>query len=121
MRWPTELRGGWIIGRDDGRGLPSPGTGYFCAMTQGKTADRVRGQRGGPPWPGEAGCAVEDFRVRVLALAAELRPLRHALTDWARRTPLRPEQVDSLQLASDEAAANVVEHAYSAGRSGVLR
>src|SRR5690349_23150537 len=90
-------------------------------MTQGKTADRVRGQRAGPPWPREAGCAVEDFRVRVLALAAELRPLRHALTDWARRTPLRPEQVDSLQLASDEAAANVVEHAYSAGRSGVLR
>jgi serine/threonine-protein kinase RsbW len=82
-----------------------------------------------PGWPGECpdqpragndGCAVDDLRLRVPALAAQLRPLRRALTEWAHYTPLRPEQVEALRLACDEAAANVVEHAYSGNQTGTL-
>ena len=80
-------------------------------MTQGRTVQ---------PGPGDLGCAVGDLRVRVPALAVELRPLRQAVTEWAYRTPLRPEQVEAVRLASDEAAANVVEHAYPGDRTGTL-
>lgn len=54
------------------------------------------------------------------AVAVELPSLRQTLTRWAERTPLRSEQVEALRLASYEAAANVVEHAYLPDRAGRL-
>lgn len=54
------------------------------------------------------------------AVAAELGPVRRALTEWAASTPLRPDQVEAFRLATYEAAANVVEHAYRRDRNGVL-
>jgi serine/threonine-protein kinase RsbW len=90
-------------------------------MTEGKTAGRPWRRGAGEPQPGyDDGCAVDDLRVRVPALATELRPLRQALSEWARRTPLRPEQVENLRLVCDEAAANVVEHAYATNHTGLL-
>lgn len=65
--------------------------------------------------PGDASCDIADLRVQVPAAATELAPLRRAITEWAQRTPLHPEQIDAVRLASYEAAANVVEHAYSNG------
>jgi serine/threonine-protein kinase RsbW len=55
----------------------------------------------------------------VPAVAARLPGLRRRLTDWARQIGLGPERIDALRLASDEALANVVQHAYR-GRRGVL-
>lgn len=72
------------------------------------------------PQAGHAGCAVDDLQLRMPALVAQLRPLRQALTEWAHYTPLRSEQVEALRLACDEAAANVVEHAYSGNHTGTL-
>lgn len=55
----------------------------------------------------------------VPAVAGRLPGLRRHLTDWARQVGLGPERIDALRLASDEALANVVQHAYRGGR-GVL-
>jgi serine/threonine-protein kinase RsbW len=69
----------------------------------------------------DAGCDVADLHLAAVpAVATTLTAVRRALADWATGTPLRPEQVEAVCLASYEALANVVEHAYRPGRPGVL-
>lgn len=63
---------------------------------------------------------VADLRLRIPAVTTELTALRHAMTDWANKTPLDPDQVEAVRLASYEAAANVVEHAYQHRGAGPL-
>ncbi|NYH79662.1 anti-sigma regulatory factor (Ser/Thr protein kinase) [Actinopolyspora biskrensis] len=55
----------------------------------------------------------------VPAAPERLPPLRNALAEWAGTVGLDAEQVEVLMLASYEALANVVAHAYPDG-SGVL-
>jgi anti-sigma regulatory factor (Ser/Thr protein kinase) len=57
--------------------------------------------------------------VGVPAVAGRLPGLRRRITDWARQAGLGPERIDALRLASDEALANVVRHAYRGGRGVV--
>jgi len=72
----------------------------------------------GQPAPDEQRAA--NLRcVGVPAVAGRLPGLCHRITDWARQVGLGPERIDALRLASDEALANVVRHAYGRGR-GVL-
>jgi serine/threonine-protein kinase RsbW len=61
-----------------------------------------------------------DLHFRVPAAAARLTGLRHALTEWAEQCGLSPEDRDALTLASYEAMANSVEHAYVGQLQGVL-
>ncbi|HEX2133012.1 MAG TPA: ATP-binding protein [Actinophytocola sp.] len=61
-----------------------------------------------------------DLHFRVPAAAARLTGLRHALTEWAEHSGLSPEDRDALTLASYEAMANSVEHAYVGQLQGVL-
>ena len=63
---------------------------------------------------------VEELRFRVLAVAERLHQLRRALTEWATRVGLTAQTISDLVLAAYEAMANVVEHAYGAGTSGLL-
>lgn len=56
----------------------------------------------------------------IPAEAERLPALRHALSRWARGIGLAAEQVEALTLASYEALANTVTHAYSDGRTGTL-
>jgi serine/threonine-protein kinase RsbW len=66
----------------------------------------------------------EELRLPgIPAMAERLPRLRHALVSWAQRTGLSDEQVQDLELASGEALANVVVHAYRdalPGEPGVL-
>ncbi|HEX4724615.1 MAG TPA: ATP-binding protein [Pseudonocardiaceae bacterium] len=65
--------------------------------------------------------AVNDLDWATTPARAESLPgLRRVVADWARHTSLDATQVDDLVLSLDEAAANVVEHAYSRRRGGVL-
>jgi serine/threonine-protein kinase RsbW len=59
-------------------------------------------------------------RTRASARGDELTGLRHALTSWAHRQGLPSDIVRSIELASYEAMANVVEHAYG-DSAGELR
>jgi serine/threonine-protein kinase RsbW len=61
-----------------------------------------------------------DLHFRVPAAAARLTGLRHALTEWAEQIGLAPEDREALTLASYEAMANSVEHAYAGQVQGVL-
>jgi serine/threonine-protein kinase RsbW len=61
-----------------------------------------------------------DLHFRVPAAAARLTGLRHALTEWAEESGLSPEDCEALTLASYEAMANSVEHAYTGQIEGVL-
>jgi len=61
-----------------------------------------------------------DLHFRVPAVPGRLAGLRHALAEWARRVGLSDEDVEALVLASYEAMANTVEHAYRDERHGVL-
>lgn len=61
-----------------------------------------------------------DLHFRVPAAAARLTGLRHALAEWAERCGLAPEDREALTLASYEAMANSVEHAYAGQLQGVL-
>jgi serine/threonine-protein kinase RsbW len=61
-----------------------------------------------------------DLHVRVPAVAARLTALRHALMEWAERMGLSPDDREALTLASYEAMANSVEHAYAGQVQGVL-
>jgi serine/threonine-protein kinase RsbW len=61
-----------------------------------------------------------DLHVRVPAVAGRLTGLRHALAEWAERAGLAPEDREALTLASYEAMANSVEHAYAGQLDGVL-
>jgi len=59
--------------------------------------------------------------VDIPAVAEALTPVRRALVDWATLAGLPPGDVDDLVLASYEAMANVVDHAYQPGRHGCFR
>lgn len=61
-----------------------------------------------------------DLHYRVPAAAARLTALRHALTEWAEQSGLTPDDREALILASYEAMANSVEHAYAGQVQGVL-
>ncbi len=61
-----------------------------------------------------------DLHVRVPAVAGRLTGLRHALAEWAERAGLTPDDREALTLASYEAMANSVEHAYAGPTQGVL-
>jgi serine/threonine-protein kinase RsbW len=53
-----------------------------------------------------------ELHVRVPAVAGRLAALRHTLAEWAARAGLGDEDTEALVLASYEAMANTVEHAY---------
>jgi len=53
-----------------------------------------------------------DLHFRVPAVPGRLAGLRHALAEWATRVGLPEEDTEALVLASYEAMANTVEHAY---------
>ena len=61
-----------------------------------------------------------DLHVRVPAVPGRLTGLRHVLAEWAERAGLTPEDREALTLASYEAMANSVEHAYAGQLQGVL-
>lgn len=61
----------------------------------------------------------DDLRARVPATAEQLPALRHALDDWAARVGMAAADREALVLASYEAMANVVLHAYD-GVTGAL-
>jgi serine/threonine-protein kinase RsbW len=48
----------------------------------------------------------------VAAEPGRLNEIRHRLTSWAETANLPPEQIEAVTLASYEALANVVDHAY---------
>lgn len=61
-----------------------------------------------------------DLHFRVPAVAGRLAGLRHALAVWASRVGLSDEDTEALVLASYEAMANTVEHAYRDQTQGLL-
>jgi len=61
-----------------------------------------------------------DLHFRVPAVPSRLAGLRHALAQWAARIGLPEEDTEALVLASYEAMANTVEHAYRDQTQGVL-
>jgi serine/threonine-protein kinase RsbW len=61
-----------------------------------------------------------DLHVRVPAVASRLTGLRHALAEWAEEVGLAAADREALTLASYEAMANTVEHAYADQIEGVL-
>jgi serine/threonine-protein kinase RsbW len=61
-----------------------------------------------------------DLHFRVPAVAGRLAGLRHALAEWAMGIGLSDEDTEALVLASYEAMANTVEHAYRDQTQGVL-
>lgn len=62
----------------------------------------------------------ETLHFRVPAVAGRLAGLRHALAQWAGRVGLTDEDAEALVLASYEAMANSVEHAYRDRTQGLL-
>lgn len=68
-------------------------------------------ERGDDPAP-RSGTAELRYR-DVPADAHRLIALRHALSRWATEAGMDVEQVEALTLASYEALANVVTHAYA--------
>jgi serine/threonine-protein kinase RsbW len=66
------------------------------------------------------GVQESDLHFLVPAAAGRLAGLRHALAEWARGIGLSDEDVEALVLASYEAMANSVEHAYRDQTQGVL-
>lgn len=81
-------------------------------------AERASTKRSARRKPSSQDDTIEDDPVAhlecvgVLARADQLPTLRHALIDWAHRLDLPEEQVEALTLATYEALANSVEHAY---------
>jgi serine/threonine-protein kinase RsbW len=61
-----------------------------------------------------------DLHFRVPAVPSRLADLRHALAEWAARIGLPDEDTEALVLASYEAMANSVEHAYRDQTEGIL-
>jgi anti-sigma regulatory factor (Ser/Thr protein kinase) len=61
-----------------------------------------------------------DLHCRVPALAGRLADLRRILGKWATRVGLAAQTVEELVLASYEALANAVEHAYRDRLVGLL-
>lgn len=60
------------------------------------------------------------LRRRVLATPAVLAPLRAEFVDALRGAGLAPRLVDELVLAVNEAACNVIQHAYGAAGAGEI-
>lgn len=77
------------------------------------------GYRAGWTDNGDSGRAVAsedtmtDLHCYVPALPAPTTALRSELADWVRRTGLPEETVEIVTLATYEALANVVQHAYA--------
>src|SRR3989337_709207 len=63
---------------------------------------------------------VADFECRVPATAEQLGQLRHALADWAAGHGLATHIIKDMALATYEAMANVVMHAYRDRVRGTL-
>jgi serine/threonine-protein kinase RsbW len=61
-----------------------------------------------------------DLHFRVPAVPGRLAGLRHALAEWATRIGLPEKDIEALVLASYEAMANSVEHAYHDQTQGLL-
>ncbi len=61
-----------------------------------------------------------DLHFRVPAVPGRLAGLRHALAKWATQAGLPEEDTEALVLASYEAMANTVEHAYRDQTQGLL-
>jgi serine/threonine-protein kinase RsbW len=61
-----------------------------------------------------------DLHFRVPAVPSRLAGLRHALAKWAARAGLTEEDIEALVLATYEAMANTVEHAYHDQTQGLL-
>lgn len=61
-----------------------------------------------------------ELHFRVPAVAGRLAGLRRALAQWAARVGLSDEDSEALVLASYEAMANSVEHAYRDQTQGLL-
>jgi serine/threonine-protein kinase RsbW len=61
-----------------------------------------------------------DLHVRVPADPGRLTALRHALSNWAERVGLDLADREALTLASYEAMANAVEHAYAGRLQGII-
>lgn len=61
-----------------------------------------------------------DVHFRVPAVPGRLAALRHALAEWADRIGLSTGDQEALVLATYEAMANSVEHAYPDQIQGVL-
>lgn len=61
-----------------------------------------------------------ELHIRVPAVPGRLAGLRHALAEWAERLRLPADDADALVLATYEAMANSVEHAYQNETQGLL-
>lgn len=57
---------------------------------------------------------------RVSAVPERLTTVRRSLTVWARKVGLAAEIVEAVTLATYEAMANVVDHAYRDGGPGLV-
>jgi serine/threonine-protein kinase RsbW len=68
---------------------------------------------GKDPYAGSAGDGLR--RHRIPCLARQLPRLRQELARWAAQVGMMPEDVTDLVLASHEAMANVIDHAYADG------
>jgi serine/threonine-protein kinase RsbW len=62
----------------------------------------------------------QPFHWEGPAIADRLGDVRRAIQDWAGRIGLPADLIDDLALASYEAMANAVEHAYAGVSAGVL-
>lgn len=83
----------------------------------GGPADEMRDAREDPPR--QENGKLDRLHYRVPAAVDRLVSLRHSLDGWAQRAGLLDEDREALVLASYEAMANAVEHAYP-GRDGIL-
>jgi serine/threonine-protein kinase RsbW len=61
-----------------------------------------------------------EIHHRIPADAHKLAELRHALTSWANAAGMPGEQQEEFVLATYEAMANSVEHAYQDRADGIL-
>jgi serine/threonine-protein kinase RsbW len=64
--------------------------------------------------------SLREIHCRVPADAERLAELRHALSRWADAIGMPARQREELVLASYEAMANSVEHAYDDGQDGIV-
>jgi serine/threonine-protein kinase RsbW len=63
---------------------------------------------------------VLDFEIRCPVKTRVLSILRNVATCVAREAGFCEEDIDQIEMAVDEACANVIRHAYSAGSDGQL-
>lgn len=65
-------------------------------------------------------CETTELRVELPATPDQLTPLRLHLHHWLEQSGISEDDVVPLQIASGEAAANAVEHAYRAMPTGTM-